>query len=490
MALSTTRRTSSIAPGGLWEKLLWVLLPLLGLAVAYGVYRFGNVAGILLIMGAFGAILLLASVLFPKVGFYSAIIISFFLFDIQRFLRSDIPLGTLVDLLVYICFLGIIVRKIQVKESFWQHCNHPIVFVYVLVFLYSVIEIFNPMGAPFSVSFLIYRRFLTLILFLYCSIQLFRTRDDIVEFLKIYFIFIFIAALYGCYQEWFGYPAYEMRYIMSNPLGERLLSLGGGKYRKFSFLASPADYGLLMAASALFLLVLLLNAKFKWKKRTITAVTLILCALAMGYSGTRTATLMLVIGIVLYVLMTLSNPKTLVFTSIFGLLFVFLIYGPIYGNSTINRLRTAFEPNEDESVQVRDYNRQRIQPFIYTHPLGGGLGTAGVGSSAYVPNHPLADFPSDSGLLRNAIEYGWVGLLILYITYIVVLQQGVRAYYKSRDPFNRVLLLASVVTLFSYIVAQYSQVAIGMIPGAFLVYPLIAILVRLRQIELSGLKQS
>jgi putative inorganic carbon (HCO3(-)) transporter len=481
-------KEASLPKGNMTNVALMVVLPLVMVAIAYFISTFGNVAGYAIMCAAIGVVICGVTVFFPFFGYYFAIIFSFFLFDIQRFLRVDLPLGTFVDILIYLVFLAIIFRKIQLKEPFWKYCYNMIVFVYVLVLLYSVIEIFNPMGAPWSVSFMIYRRFLTLIIFLYCSIQLFETREQMIRFLKIYFIFVMIAALYGCYQEWFGYPAYEMRSILSNPQGERLLSLGGGRYRKFSFFASPTDFGLLMAACVLMLLVFFLNGKFKMKKRIYLLAGMVLCALAMSYSGTRTATMTLVIGIMLYVLMTIANRRTLIFTSVFAALFVFLIYGPIYGNPTINRLRSTFDLSEDESYKVRDVNRHSIQPFIYENPLGGGLGTSGVGSSAFVPNHPLADFPSDSGLLRNAVEYGWVGIIVLYITYIVLLRQSVHAYFSSRNKKNRLLLLAATLALFNYIVAQYAQVAIGMIPSVFLIYALVAMVVRLPQIEFESQK--
>lgn len=481
-------KQAGLPKDNLTTVILAVVLPLLTIGIAYVTSTFGNVAGYAIMFATIGICICAVTLFFPFFGYYVAIIFSFFLFDIQRLIRVDLPLGTFVDVLIYLVFLAIIFRKIQTKEPFWKYCYHVIVAVYVMVLLYSVIEIFNPMGAPWSISFVIYRRFVTLIIFLYCSIQLFETREQMIRFLKIYFIFVMIAALYGCYQEWFGYPAYEMRSIMSNPQGERLLSLGGGRYRKFSFFASPTDFGLLMSACVLMLLVFFLNGGFKLKRRIYLLIGMVICALAMSYSGTRTATMTLVIGIMLYVGMTITNRRTLIFTSIFAGLFIFLIYGPIYGNATINRLRSTFDLSEDESYKVRDVNRHSIQPFIYDNPLGGGLGTSGVGSSAYVPGHPLADFPSDSGLLRNAVEYGWVGIIVLYLTYVVLLQQSVHAYFTSRNKKNRLLLLAATIALFSYIVAQYAQVAIGMIPSVFLIYALVAMVIRLPQIELESQK--
>jgi hypothetical protein len=466
-------------------KTLMVLLPLVMIGITYIISSFGQSAGYIIILTAIGLVGATVAVMFPQVGFYFSIIFSFFLADIQRLLQSDAPLGLFVDLLVYITFIGVIIRKSQRNEPFWKNCYHPIVFVYILMFLYSVMEFFNPMGAPWSITIPLFRRFISLLLFFYCCIQLFNDRESIIRFMKVFLVLAVIAAFYGCYQEWFGYPAYEMRSIMSNPHGEKLLSLGGGKYRKFSFLASPTDFGILMSACAGILLIFLINIKMTIYKKGMVFLGMVLTVLAMSYSGTRTATMALVLEILLYIMMTISNRKTLVFASIFAVLFVFIVYGPIYGNTTVNRIRSTFDLSDDDSYQVRDENRKSIQPFIHSHPLGGGLATSGFNSGTYVPDHPLANFPSDSGLLRHAIEYGWLGMVLLFVVYIVGLQQSIRAYYRSRIRHNKTLFLAAVIALFGYIVAQYAQIAIGMIPGAFLFYALLAMVIRLRQIEQS-----
>jgi putative inorganic carbon (hco3(-)) transporter len=464
-------------------KTLMVLLPLIMIGITYVIATVGQTAGYMVIVAAIGLVVAAIAIMFPQVGFYFSIIFSFFLFDIQRFLMTDVPLGLFVDLLVYITFVGVILRKIQRNERFWKDCYHPIVFIYIIVFLYSLMELFNPMGAPLSITLPLFRRFVSLMIFFYCCIQLFEDRESIVRFIKVFFVFALIAALYGCYQEWFGYPAYEMRSIQSNPHGERLLSLGGGKYRKFSFFASPTDFGILMSACAVMMLIFLINIKMIFQKRILVFLGMALMALAMSYSGTRTATMVLVLEVLLYIIMTLSNRRTLVFAALFAALFVFIVYGPIYGNTTVNRIRSTFDLSDDDSYQVRDENRKSIQPFIYSHPLGGGMATSGFNSGQYVPDHPLAGFPSDSGLLKHAIEYGWLGMIVLYITYIIGLQQGIRAYYRSRNRHNKTLFLAAVIGLFGYIVAQYAQIAVGMIPGAFLFYALLAMIIRLRQIE-------
>jgi cell division protein FtsW (lipid II flippase) len=179
----------------------------------------------------------------------------------------------------------------------------------------------------------------------------------------------------------------------------------------------------------------------------------------------------------------LDNWKTLAF-AIFGLFaFLFLMFAPIYGNMTINRMRSAFKFKQDASYEVRNVNRASVQPYIKSHPLGGGLMTTGVMSLKYNPGHPLAGFPPDSGLLKYALETGWVGLILLCTLYFIILQQGAHAFYRAREPEHKAFILAALVGLFANIIAQYSQVAIGATPELFFFYPAIAIIVKLSKLE-------
>ncbi len=159
-----------------------------------------------------------------------------------------------------------------------------------------------------------------------------------------------------------------------------------------------------------------------------------------------------------------------------------VLFAPSYGNTTLNRLKSTFE-SEDESLKVRDVNRKYIQPYILAHPIGGGVGTTGVVYMKYNIGHPLAGFPTDSGLLAMVLEFGWIGLLVQGITYFVTLQQGIQGYYRSRKSKFKLIYLASTLFLFGYIAAQYSQIAIGQIPGGFLFYGLTAVIIRLRQMD-------
>jgi hypothetical protein len=474
--------------------LLMTTLPLLAVAIAFLLGRSSEKTGFVVMAGILGAGCVIVAIARPIFGFYFTILLSFFFADIGRLLKTDLPLGTVIDIFVFLTFLGILLKKLTSGEAFWKHCKSPIMYAYGGIILYSLIEIFNPNAISRDTSLLILRRFFAIQVFLYCSLQLFTDVASIRRFFKLWVVLALIGALYACYQEWAGYPHYEMDYILSDVHLTDLYSLDNGNYRKFSFLADPTSFGILMSACALLNLIFILTLDINQTKKLILGVSMLIILMAIGYSGTRTAYGSFVIGIAVYILMTLSNFRTMIFACFSAVIFIGLIFGPfLRSNATLNRIRTTFHPSKDASLQVRDINRKRIQPYLRSHPLGGGLGSTGTGTTsatgggakAASSSSPLAGFPTDSGFLRMALEYGWIGLIIQCIIFFIVLQQGIRAYFRSRDPVNRSLLLASVVCLFSYIMAHYAQVAIGPLPGAFLFYPLIAIIIRLRQMELS-----
>jgi putative inorganic carbon (HCO3(-)) transporter len=464
-----------------------VLLPalLLGLTAATAIVmvKLGLPMAMLIVLGALGLGVGIFMIAYPEFAFYVAISSSFFVFCLLRLIGSDIPLVTLIDVMVWVTFVAVLIQKGIKGESFWKYCNSPIMLMYLIILVYTFLEYFNPNGGNKELYFLFLRRVITLLLFLYCVLQLLTNMRAIDRFFKAVLILMFVSALYGCYESWFGMPAFELNYITSDPLRAALASLDGGGFRISSFLPSCMDFGLLMAASTIIFLALYLRLKTTRRRKRLFLVAMICSALSMSYSGTRTATLMLIVMVVLYVLMTINERKTMIFSSIFGFLLLAVIFGPSYGNGQLRRLKSTFDLKSEESLNVRDMNRHAIQPYIYGHPIGGGVGTTGVLYISYNRGHPLAGFPTDSGLLAIVLEYGVIGLLIHCLTYFIILQQGVLTYYQTRDPKRKIYLLASVLFVFGFVFAQYAQVAIGQLPNGFVYLGLNAVIIRLQQME-------
>jgi cell division protein FtsW (lipid II flippase) len=185
----------------------------------------------------------------------------------------------------------------------------------------------------------------------------------------------------------------------------------------------------------------------------------------------------------MFIILTFDKKSTRIFAVICGFIFIVLLNVPIYDNPTLNRFRTSFQGSEDESYKVRERNRHMIQPYIHTHPIGYGLGTVGGGGSKYAPGHFLAGFPPDSGYLKKALETGWIGLMIVCILYFTILKLGIRGYFQSVSEKDKILYSACTATLFAFYLAEFPQEAIGQITDIMIYFPIIAIMLRLRDFK-------
>ena len=152
-------------------------------------------------------------------------------------------------------------------------------------------------------------------------------------------------------------------------------------------------------------------------------------------------------------------------------------------NGTIVRFQSAFQPNNDPSYQVRLANQAKIKPYIYAHPFGGGLGATGTWGQKFSPNSYLANFPPDSGYVRVVVELGWVGLVVFCVMIFVILQYGIRTYFKIRDPELKSYALAMLLIVFAWNIANYPQEALVQYPSNVLFFLAIAIIPAIYKID-------
>lgn len=462
---------------------LFILLPLLAIVSTFLIVKSGNLPPALFAVGVVTAAVLIFSIIYPEFGLYMCIVIPYFLFDAIRFFNTDAPVGVAIDAMVWITFVGVVIRMRAKHVPFWRDCNNAIVFIYILMQAYYLFQYFNPNGGLIELYFAFMKRNMSLFLFLYCSLQILRDIKAIRRFFYVWLFLSFLAGAYACWEEWIGLPKFELNYILADPLREALSSLDNGDYRKASFLDGCTDFGLSMTGTIIMTLIFYLRLKTSRLKKAFLLVSTIIMTIGMAYSGTRTANFMLILEVMLYILMTINEKKTALLTVICAMIGAFVLFAPIYGNGTINRLRSTFQINSDESLQVRDINRHSIQPYIYTHPIGGGIGTTGVLNYNKNIGHPLAGFPTDSGLLQSALEEGWIGLILACLSYFIVLRQSVRSYFRTRNQEFKTIYMAITCCIFGFVFAQYAQVAIGPVPNGFLFVGLMAIIIRLNDME-------
>jgi putative inorganic carbon (hco3(-)) transporter len=477
---------------GYSNKTIWNLKWLLGqisspiaigilASIAIGV---GFLAANGMAMVAFGAVGILFGLLVvhrcimdPIAGYYLLLFIAFFSEYPGRLLGKRFPVTTFVEVLVLILFIGTYWRARKDENQKGNLMKYSISSMLIIYVLFYLIQAFNPdMGSPAG-WFFNSKRFTMQILWFVISYRLINTPDRVRYFIKFWVVMSFIAALYGCYQQWFGFLPVEINTLDEH---ERGLLFQGGIMRKFSFLEGVVTFGNLCGCMAVVALVLALSEKKRKRKYQLGFIFFILF-LGMSYSGTRTFTLMIPAGIALYVLMTLKNKATImtVFITLMAVLFIF--FAPI-DNPVLNRMRSTFDA-EDESLNVRTVNRKYIQPYVYAHPFGGGVATSGVEGVRFNPTHPLAGFPPDSGLLKIALDMGWIGLIISMAVFLMVLYQGIYYYFKIQNEEYKKYVLASTCAIFAVIITLYAQVTIGQMPTVFFIFGMMSIFKRLMEFD-------
>lgn len=455
------------------------ILGFLAIAMSYITVLVDSKLSIGIVVGVGGFLTFLLCIVYPYIGFYLTYVISLFLSLPMRLLSNDaiIPTGLIPEYLSYLALLGVITRqeyKKEITSKFWSHA----ITIWTMVLLaYFLLQVVNPSMNSKLGWFNFFRKQVSFGAFFYMSYCFFNSKKAIQTFMKFYIILTTIEALYACKQQWFGLFGFEHRWLMADP--ERVaLFINGGFVRRFGLLSDPASAGILYASSCVLILALALQAK-NTRDRLLYYFLTIIHFMASSYSGTRTATLMIVASIVFYCVLTLYERRTLIVSGVFAFMFTALMVAPVYDNMVINRLRSTFEGSKDPSALVRDLNRKLVQPYVYSHPIGGGLMTAGVVGQRYNPGHYLSLIPPDSAYMATMMEQGPIGLALLLIYYFVILRTGIRYFYRVRDPDNKAIYVANLVSVFSWMVAQFSQLAIGQYPGVLYFYSALAIFLKL-----------
>ena len=456
-----------------------VILLILSIVSAILIAHMGMKGGTMILAAIVGAPLAVYTIINNQFGYFFLLIFSTFIGFISRAFSVNVPFGVGIDLILILMFSGIVLEQIfSNKENKARDFSlgNPISIMIFVWTAYLLLQAFNPAGTPAGWMFGL-RNILRVVVAFIIAQRVFKDLKSVDTFVVLLIGIGLVVALYCIYQEFVGLPSFDLKWATATDERINLLFIQG-KWRKWSFLSDPAIFGLFMAFGSIIGFILSLGP-FAWKKRIFFFSSGFLMLFAMFFSGTRTAYVMLPLAVVIYVLMNISKVKTLIFAILSVMLFLVVYFGPFYSKPIV-RFRSAFNPTEDASMNLRDFNRQRIQPYIHSHPIGGGLTTSGVYGERFSPSHPLAGFPPDSGFMKTLLETGWIGLLLLLTLYAVILGVGITNYYKCTNGRIKSYYAAFIAAFFALTIALYAKENIEQFPQSLILYGIFVLMYKMK----------
>jgi putative inorganic carbon (hco3(-)) transporter len=465
------------------NKALSGVLPAVIIAVAIGFIISKSLNLAILIPGVLATIYIaFVCITNTEAGLYIIMAYSFFISFIDRLFFNDaIPEGVPADLLVLITFGGLALRHNKLSDLFSDFTKNTVIVLFLILYIYTALQLFNPSGNFLTGWFQAVRKVVSTFLILFICYHVFADKNAIKRFIKYLFILASVVAIYACIQEVHGFFSFEMNWLSADEKRFRMTFVNGGA-RRMSTFPDALSLSIVMAMCTAFFTGYVTGVK-KLSQKIIITVGILFMVMAMSFSLTRTANVMLVGGIIVFLLVTFNKPlsRFAAFAGLFA--FLFVLYVP-FGHVHMYQFRQTFKgATKDASYIVREVNRKRIQPYIYSHPIGGGLNTTGHEGRKNNPSHPLAGFPPDSGYLKKALELGWIGFALLLFLYFVILKTTIRGYFISTSPQRKVLYASCAGAFFALYMGDFAQEAIGQITDVVVYFPLIAIVLRLRKIE-------
>jgi putative inorganic carbon (hco3(-)) transporter len=388
------------------------------------------------------------------------------------------PIGTLLDLLILLSAMGILLR--QIKERDWSFAKSPLGVMVAIWLYYNILQVLNP-WAESKMAWLFTVRSVAIqqTVFFIGAYAFQNNRRGIVNILKLIIGVCAVGAWYGLKQQYIGFSGQEQAWIMADKLRFELY-YQWGMLRIPSYCYDPTTFGILMACFAMFCAALFMGPTNRWQKALLGFMA-VSALWVMAFTGTRTAFALVPLGAVFYGGLILSR-RVLLVGSVFAVLGLGFILKST-SSGVIYRIQSAFRPTEDDSMNLRLENQKKIQPYILSHPFGGGLGSCGVWGKRFNPDSELSKFPHDSSFVRMAVELGWIGLILYTLFHYFVLRTGLYYYIRCEDPLIKAIYAGITTWCFMLSVACYAQEAILQLPMNVIYNIFLAILVTLKNFD-------
>jgi hypothetical protein len=442
------------------KQFLWLPFAILGGLV---VYKAGLVGAVGLIMIIVMFFLLRYLYLVPKNGVFIALLISFFVNGITRYI-VDSPLGLSID---FILVLTLIIAVFSPVKGNLKNLNSGVFWFSMVWFAFTVAELFNPEARSKEAWFYavravsLYQIFVVVVALLY--INSFR---DLKYFVHINLGIIALSVLWAAKQMYIGLDAGETTWLAEGAYRTHILR---GVLRTFSFFSDAGQFGATAAYAGLVGFILALGP-FKPSARVFYLIVGILGFWGMLMSGTRGALFVPASGVFVYLIATRNIRIFIIGLIVVVGAYSFLKYTTILNeNNQMRRLRSALDPN-DPSLQVRLENQRKFKIYLATRPIGGGIGTSGTWGIRFTPGTFLAETANDSWYVKIWAETGVIGLYLHIAMIMFFVFYGYYVIFKINDPPLKSYIMAIHAGFFGIACAAYGNPILGQFPLSIMLY--------------------
>ncbi len=364
------------------------------------------------------ALVVLAAFRYRMFTFWTLIIVNNFLQ--LKDLTLPIPMS-LPNEMLEIILLALAI--IDVKDSHFERTANMMLFALMLWCGFCTIQILNDtcnigldIGAWYTGARLM--AFQLMYAFLVYSIYI-SDPKILMKYLLLWGVLAFFAAFWVWKQKNIGFTDAENGFIQGRGRSTHILQ-GGSLIRYFSIYSDAANFGIGIASTAVAFIIFSITCKIN-KYKYFFLIVGVACTWAMFPSGTRTATVCLMAGLMAYIFLSKSIKIAIPFSILFAFFAFILVFTKIGdGNAQIHRMRTAFDKN-DASAGVRAYNQQVMKKYLKDAPWGIGI-AQGYGSVPANNKYTLmSTIPADSEYVYIWIRTGAIGISLFLICTAIML---------------------------------------------------------------------
>jgi len=350
--------------------------------------------------------------------FWALIVVNYFLmfFNRLQLLPAGIPIS-MYNEMFEILLIGIAIIDARQSPHFERTAN--LMLIALLCWCgYCTLELLNDTcnlginigawyGGARMMAFQLLYAFLVFTLYI-------TTPERLIKYLRVLAVLSLFSVFWTWKQSYIGLTPTENSWLQNVGRTTHLLN-GGTLIRYWSTHNDAANYGINAASTAVVYIVMAITTKLR-NDRILFRVVALLIIWGMFQSGTRTAIFCLILGFMVFLVLS-KSVKIIIPSIILGGIMLFLLMFTTIGdgNQQIRRMRSAFNKN-DASANVRTINQQTIKKYIKDAPWGIGIGIGYENVPANNKYRKLSTIPPDSEYVFIWVHTGPIGLTFFLIT--------------------------------------------------------------------------